>query len=332
MVDDYPELFWMHSIVPADGYKVRHDFRCKDANGVLDIKQIKKKLAEIHKAAEQFTKGITRRTDPYKALLTIYRRLILKLDYDTVGLNARIDRNLAVDDKLRSLHNALTGNKVVCAGYARAMQYLLQSVGIVCGYASSEADASNGSHAFNVLKLGKFCYYLDATWGDFSDTQSDSAKDDIFYDYCCVPYEQFQLTDSDRRPFHTPNRKIYPHFEEFHSSNHEYFRYHKAYLTSYNDRELIRIFADAALRYDPKEMGRFSVDVRFANGELAKFARSTVNIGYIAERARAEVAKKNKKAAKLLEQPLTPPCMRQETGTLKFMFVDQRKQKKEKDK
>ena len=331
--DDYPELFWLHGFKDAGGWRIRHNFRCKDANGELDIKQIERKRAEIRKAAPQFTKGISRKTDPYKALLTIYRRLILKLDYDSIGLNANIDKNLAEDDKLRSLHNALTGHKVVCAGYATAMQYLLQSVGIVCGCVSSEANAANKTHAFNVLKLGKYCYYLDATWGDSSNTDSkiSGEKDDIYYDYCCVPYEDFLKAAKDSKAFHIPHKKIYPHFEEFHYSNHEYFRYHRAYLTSYNEQELIRIFTETALRYDPKEMGRFSVDVRFATPDLAKYAISVVNVAYIAEKARAELEKKNKKAAKLLEEPLSP-YLSYDAGTIKFKFVDKRKTKKKKDK
>ena len=95
---------------------IAHRFRCRDANGNLDLKQIKTKHQELRRAAKFFTKGITRRTNPYKAVLTIYRRLILTLDYDSIGLDAKIDKDMSKDDSLRSLYNALVNHKVVCAG------------------------------------------------------------------------------------------------------------------------------------------------------------------------------------------------------------------------
>ena len=185
---DYPELFWLrgYSYTPD---MVMHRFRCKDANGRLDIKQINKKRREMEKGAKTFTKGITKKTDPYKTVLTIYRRLILTLDYDMAGLNAHIDLDQTRDDSLRSLYNALVHHKVVCAGYAVAMQYLLQSVGIVCGFVVSDDDATGSCHAFNILKIGKYCYYLDATWGDWSSTEHQDYKDVVFYDYFCTPYK-----------------------------------------------------------------------------------------------------------------------------------------------
>ena len=236
-----------------------------------------------------------------------------------VGLNSGAGKDEKADDTLRSLYNALVNHKVVCAGYAVAMQYLLQSVGIVCAYVSSERDAMGG-HAFNMLKLGKYCYYLDATWGDYSSTEHGNSKNDVFYKYCCVPYEEFRaVSTQSEKIYHTPNKTFYPDLEEFHYTNHEYFRYHNAYLKSYNENELVRIFADAALAYDPKEMGDFSVDVRFATSDLAKYAQATMNIGAIVEKAKTIVAKKNKKAVKLFEgYGRYYPA--DETGVIKFLF------------
>lgn len=304
---DYPELFWLNSYMYTSE-TVRHNFRCKNANGVLDVKQINKKRAELRKGAKTFTRGITKKTDPYKALLTIYRRLILTLDYDGIGLDAGLDRDTKQDDKLRSLHSALVEHKVVCAGYAAALQYLLQSVGIVCGYTISRVSNDGGScHAFNILKIGKYCYYIDATWGDSSNTKSgDRMKDMVWYDYCCTPFEEFIRTPEGQEPLHYPRESLYPTLEKFHNTNHEYFRYHNAYLQSYKEEEIVRILAESALRYNAGEMGDFVVGIRFSTKAQAKYAMETLckngNASRLVALARNQLGKKGKNAQKLLER------------------------------
>ena len=133
---DYPEIFWLTGYTYSRT-EFQFQFRCVKENGTLDVQQIESKRKELKKHAKFFTKGITKKTKPYDALITIYRRLILALDYDGKGLEARIDYDDSIDDRLRSLYSAIVNHKVVCAGYASAMQYLLQSVGISCGYVLS---------------------------------------------------------------------------------------------------------------------------------------------------------------------------------------------------
>ena len=304
---DYPELFWLNSY-RWTSEQIFLVFRCKTASGVLDVKQINKKLKELRTGAKYFTKGITKKTDPYKALMTIYKRLILTLDYDSKGLDARIDEDMTKDDRLRSLHSAIVRHKTVCAGYAVAMQYLLQSVGIPCGYVVSEVYAK-GCHAFNIVKIGKYCYYLDATWGDMSNTKNGDADNDIInYSYCCVPYSDFILTKDKSRHNHIPNHEMYPWFtKELKANRHEYYRYNKAYISRYNEDDLVRVFAGCATRYDDREDGRFTVSFRCTGAELANqlysMVRTSTNYTRIVNKAKKAIAK-NRYACKLLDTPV----------------------------
>lgn len=300
---DYPELFWLETCkyTTTDILLV---FRCKTASGVLDIKQIERKLKELRNGAKFFIKGITKKTDPYKALMTIYKRLILTLDYDGKGLGEKLDEDFTKDDRLRSLHSALVRHKTVCAGYAAAMQYLLQAVGIPCAYVCSEIYSNTG-HAFNIVKLGKYCYYLDATWGDSSNTlNGDDDNDIIDYGYCCVPYSDFIITDEKQRYCHIPSAKLYPWFnKELRANRHEYYRYNKAYVSRYNEDDLVRIFVGAATRYDAKEDGRFKVSFRCTGGELANQLRNLLENRTVYSRIITKAKKmlvKNKKAQALL--------------------------------
>ncbi|MBR4873733.1 MAG: hypothetical protein IKV00_07840 [Clostridia bacterium] len=328
---DYPEIFWLKSYTYTPTH-VKLGYRCTTPDGKLDVKQIKQKIKELRKAAKEFTKGITRKTPPYEAFLTIYRRLILTLDYDGVGLNAKVDEDVSRDDILRSLHSALVEHKVVCAGYAVALQYLLQSVGITCGYVSSERAEGSG-HAFNIVKIGKCCYYVDATWGDSSNTLTgDKDKDNVSYDYCCVPYDEFIKTAPKQEPFHIPNKETYPFLETFQYTNHEYFRYHNAYLCRYDERELVRIFKEAALAYVEKEMGDFTVAFRCESVELLGYIQKILQTGgyhKILKEAKEALASegKNKKAAQLLDRELNGIYFRDTTGTAYFRYKSPAKKK-----
>ncbi len=309
---DYPEIFWVDRYLPYSDHTFVLTYRCKDANGRLDMKQIESKRAAIQRGAKKFTEGITRRTDPYEAFLTIYRRLILTLDYDSLGIRAQADKDYGRDDALRSLYGAFVENKVVCAGYAYAMQYLLQSVGIVCGYVISEVRGSD-CHAFNIVKLGKYCYYLDVTWGDPSNTDKSEYKWDwtnvVNYGYLCTPYSDFIRASKEQEIFHHPNRELYPELEEFKYTNHEFYRYHNAFIKSYDENKMIDVFINSALSYKGlKEMGDFSVSFRCSDTNLADYIAYSLNgnnfakLNGLIERAKTAVAKKSKKAAKLFER------------------------------
>ncbi|MBQ6991042.1 MAG: hypothetical protein IJN58_08290, partial [Clostridia bacterium] len=74
--------------------------------------------------------------------------------------------------------------KAVCAGYAMAMQYILNKLGIECLYV--KGDTPRGYHAWNILKLEGEYYLMDATWGDSSDTDKKQSQEGVGYNYFCV--------------------------------------------------------------------------------------------------------------------------------------------------
>ena len=83
----------------------------------------------------------------------------------------------------QSVYSALVNGKTVCAGYARAFQYLLQQLGIPCYYCTGYAGEA---HAWNIVALDDGYYNVDVTWDD-----SDGGR----YDY-------FNKTDTDYADSH----------------------------------------------------------------------------------------------------------------------------------
>lgn len=293
---DYPEFFWMETF----RYSPTHMsivFRCTNSDGSVNIPLIQKNRDELRRSVKFFTKGITKKTKPYDAMLTIYRRLILNLDYDGVGLDNGAGRDIRNEDTLRSLHSALVEKKVVCVGYAVAMQYLLQSVGICCGQVVSK------THSWNVVKFGKYCYFLDATWGDSSNTKSSGKyKNNINYGYCCVPAkENLGSNDADVR---MPDAEIFRELEEFRATKHEYCRVHGGYLTTYNEEKLAELFARIA-KEKPFEGANRCIPLRCADKAVFHMVQKRLwsegGIFSVVEKAKALLeGGKNKKAIKFL--------------------------------
>ncbi len=296
VLHDYPEFFWVKGYSWSRGKSMQLSYRCTlPGSEEVDVKKVTKYRKELRKSVKYFTKGITRGTKPYDAMMTIYRRLVLNLDYDNAGLESGAGRDTREDDVLRSLYSALVKRKVVCVGYAVAMQYLLQSVGICCGCITSD------THEWNVVKFGRHCYHLDVTWADSSKTKEEGKnKNKIFYSYCCITSEANNRGGKER----IPEAKIFGGVEDFAAIKHDYFRMSDAFLTSYDEDKLAKIFADAASKPTFEGAARCAA-FRMRDEKTLKLVLSSIqNGGYwaIVEKAKALVGK-NKKAVKLLEKP-----------------------------
>ncbi len=63
----------------------------------------------------------------------------------------------------QSAYSALVGGRSVCAGYARAFQYLMQRLGFPCYYCTGFAGED---HAWNILRAEGVFRNVDVTWDD----------------------------------------------------------------------------------------------------------------------------------------------------------------------
>ncbi len=64
----------------------------------------------------------------------------------------------------QSAYSALVGKESVCAGYARAFQYLLIKLGIPCYTCVGEANGED--HAWNIVIIDGIAYNVDVAWDD----------------------------------------------------------------------------------------------------------------------------------------------------------------------
>ena len=73
-------------------------------------------------------------------------------------------------DNAHNAYGALVEGKAVCEGYAEALQYLLQRVGIqsveIFGYGINPTTGAGEPHAWNAVRIDGQFYLVDLTWDD----------------------------------------------------------------------------------------------------------------------------------------------------------------------
>lgn len=154
--NDHPELFWLNTI-----------FTCKyDKNKIcaeleLEFNMAQEELAEASKAFYNVANEIltqVQNLDVYGKERLLHDILIERVEYEK-GV-----------DKNQSAYSALVDGQSVCAGYARAYQYLMQRLGIPCYYCTGYAGQD---HAWNIVGLDDGYYNVDVTWDDTEGGQYD---------------------------------------------------------------------------------------------------------------------------------------------------------------
>lgn len=153
--DDHPFEFWLANIFSffyLDSntiVQVYSSLPPSDCNGA--IKQLETRVDTI-------LKNIPANLTEYERELYIHNWLIDNCEYDSDAVYLK--------NKWASfnVYGAIVVGQAVCEGYSRAMQLLLNHVGIYCRLISGEAR--NGPHMWNLVYINKAWYHLDATWND----------------------------------------------------------------------------------------------------------------------------------------------------------------------
>ena len=192
VLNDHPELFWLdnkysYSYDPEDGSVKEINFEFYDFADTPD------KLHKAKVALEEVADSVVRQV---RLKTTMVERELFIHDY--------ICQNTVYDEMApynQSAYSCLVMHKSVCAGYARAFQYLMQKAGFTCYYVAGRTEGLNGqvingsnesgSHSWNMVLLDGEYYNVDCLWDD---TASDT--------YGSTIYPFFNLTDEAFR-YHT---------------------------------------------------------------------------------------------------------------------------------
>lgn len=153
--NDHPELFWIDTNY---SYKFTETEKCVQIT--LNFNILADNLEKTKEYFYSITNNIINRAN---TLSNNYEKE--KYVHDTILSMATYQLNAPVS---QSAYSALVNGKTVCAGYARAFQYIMTKLNIptyyVVGYANEE-------HGWNIVKLDDGYYNVDLTWDDANSDQ-----------------------------------------------------------------------------------------------------------------------------------------------------------------
>ncbi len=175
---DHPEIFY------TTGYTYTKYSRGDrtvgiDFAGTYDLtkEEAAERAEAIRSVAEKWLSGMAEDASEYDKVKEVYEAVIFSTNYD---LDAADNQNIA---------SVFLGGASVCQGYAKATQYLLNHLGVMCTLVQGTVDTGE-AHAWNLVRVDGEYYYVDTTWGDASYRMEDGSEQEnlseINYDYLCV--------------------------------------------------------------------------------------------------------------------------------------------------
>ncbi len=241
---DHPEIFY------TTGYTYTKYSRGDRTVGIdfagtysLPREEAVNKAEEIRERASEWLSDIPSDASEYDKVKAVYEKIIFSTDYD---LNASDNQNIA---------SVFLGNSSVCQGYAKATQYLLNHLGVMCTLVQGTVDTGE-AHAWNLVRVEGDYYYVDTTWGDASYRMEDGSGQEelpeINYDYMCVTTQDLLRTHRIESVVAMP---------ECTATQANYYVREGVYFTSYDAEQMQSIFDRAW------ESGRTEITLKCADEE-----------------------------------------------------------------
>ena len=241
---DHPEIFY------TTGYTYTKYSRGDRTVGIdfagtysLSREEAVEKAEEIRGRASEWLADIPSDASEYDKVKAVYEKIIFSTNYD---LDASDNQNIA---------SVFLGNSSVCQGYAKATQYLLNHLGVMCTLVQGTVDTGE-AHAWNLVRVDGDYYYVDTTWGDASyrmeDGSGQEALPEINYDYLCVTTQDLLRTHRIESVVNMP---------ECTATQANYYVREGAYFTAYDAEQMQSIFDRAW------ESGRTEITLKCADEE-----------------------------------------------------------------
>lgn len=181
---DMPGIFWcdgeVSTISFTDGKK--EDYAIVKPHYIYTSDEVSEKQTQMEPIINECLVNVPVDGTEYDKVKYAFEYIINLVEYDMMATDSQ------------NICSVFIEKKSVCAGYARATQYLLEQMGIqttyVYGTSSNEIYTTPVEHAWNIVQLDGQYYHVDTTWGDPVFTpQEDSPEltqqERINYDYLC---------------------------------------------------------------------------------------------------------------------------------------------------
>lgn len=245
VLNDHPEIFY------AEGYNFTKYSRGDQIEKITftgaftySPEEITSRKRTLEGYIANYQSNIPVGGSDYDKIKAVFEQIVFETEYD---LNSSDNQNI---------YSVFVNKRSVCQGYAKAVQLLLQRIGIqsclVTGYVET-----GERHAWNLVRADGEYYYLDATWGDafylFDGQNYENMPitgETINYDYLLVPSKQIGITHKDTMMIPLP---------VCNSLEDNYYVRENMYFEELNTEQLEQLLDRA------KEQGRNMVTIKCAN-------------------------------------------------------------------
>lgn len=190
-----------------------------------DTEEIEIQKEEAKQVVQEVISGIDADATDYEKIKAVYEYIVFYVEYE-------------FSDYDQTSYGALVKQEAVCAGYARAMQYILNEMGISCTFITGTTSVfgSEEGHGWNLVLIEDEYYYVDVTWGDpnySSDENASLLAGQINYDYLLVTEEDI-----------ASNHYAYDYFElpEVTATQYNFFVVEGLVVDTYSESRLVEIF------------------------------------------------------------------------------------------
>jgi len=246
---DHPELFYVETMGYTHytmGGQVQRTV--VSANYSESKTVVKMELDSINRVVDEIIASFPDDADDYTKVKMTYEWVINNTEY-----NAYAEDN-------QTIKSVFFSHQSVCAGYARAMQYILNRAGVPTTCVDGASLVTGESHAWNLCLVDGEYYFVDATWGDAS-YKGKGYRDDmdnINYDYLLVTSEEIMRTHLISSDLVLPMCL---------STKDNYFVREGLYLEYYDTDKIAEIFSNAYAE------GKATVSFKCGNLEIYDEAR-----------------------------------------------------------
>lgn len=187
LFDDHPEFFWLDGQYQYRYDPIAHTLSVQFGVGV-PLYELSNYRQQIENKAIEFQNSIPADASQYDIALKAYEYIVLNTEYDE---SAPYNQNIV---------SVFLNRRSVCAGYARAYQYLLHRAGLFCSFVHGNGHTESGideSHAWNLICIDGVYAFVDTTWGDRNPKMVEEGQadwGDIRYAYFGMPTNELLAT------------------------------------------------------------------------------------------------------------------------------------------
>ena len=245
---DHPELFWIGSSAEVQSNAVSGTVASYKVETTVPENERRTTGGQLEEAARVCISQTDESWSDYGRIKSIYEYLI-----DTVEYNAGAPDNQCVQ-------SALLNHQSVCAGYAKAFQYICHRMGYFCTYVTGKIRGG-GDHAWNIVRIDGNYYHVDVTWGDpvFADAWEDGTGITVMnYNYLCCTDDEILIT-------HIPDTEAA--LPACTDSSYNYYRINNMYYETWDYDQIYNVLMESV------RSGAASTVMKFATQEAYETAK-----------------------------------------------------------